>query len=78
MADVRRGRRAFTFWMAGALAARVLPAFAQPAPRPLMADMHSHYTMFLKSHELTDMRRHMEETGATLMTAVLFAAWKSA
>jgi membrane dipeptidase len=67
MKDIHRGRRAFTFWMAGALAARALPAMAQPLPRPPMADMHSHYTMFLKSAVFIDMRKDMEETGATLI-----------
>ena len=32
-----------------------------------MADMHSHYAMFLKRAASIDMRRNMEETGATLI-----------
>src|SRR5471030_2343257 len=65
--DIHRGRRAFTFWMAGALATRALPAMAQPPVRPPIADMHSHYTMFLKRGAFVDLRKEMEETGATLI-----------
>lgn len=67
MAGIRPGRRAFTFWTAGTLAARALPAMAQPLPRPLIADMHSHYTQLLRKPSSVDLRRHMEETGAALI-----------
>ncbi len=57
-------RRSFALWAAGTL----LPArgsFAQ-APRQLLGDMHSHYAMFSRVLG-NDMRRHMEDTGTTLV-----------
>jgi membrane dipeptidase len=56
-----------TFILAGAAAAAGSVG-AQPAPRrPLVADMHSHYGMFLPRLFGLDLRSHMQETGATLL-----------
>lgn len=58
-------RRGFLGAAAGALA---LPAFSQPSARkPYLADMHSHYGMFMPRLFGLDLPQHMRETGATLL-----------
>ena len=59
-------RRQFGVFAAGIAAAMVLPARAQK-PGPFMADMHSHYGMFLPRLFGMDLGKHMQETGATLL-----------
>jgi len=44
-----------------------LPAFAQAAKKPFLADMHSHYGMFLPRLFGLDLARHMQETGTMLL-----------
>lgn len=62
-------RRRFAAWTGAALAAGLLsPAGAQgPLRKPHVADMHSHYGMFLPRLFGLDLARHMQETGATLL-----------
>ncbi|MCM2251711.1 MAG: membrane dipeptidase [Ramlibacter sp.] len=69
MADARMNRRRFGAWAASALAAGAWhPAGAQaPARKPFIADMHSHYGMFLPRLFGLDLDRHMRETGTTLL-----------
>jgi membrane dipeptidase len=62
------GRRAFGAWVAGALAARSLPVRAQPAARPRIADIHSHYAMYAADAAAMDLRRDMDATGTGLVT----------
>ena len=64
-------RRALLLGLAGALAARAFGAAAQTPPRPPIADMHSHLTMFRKTLKPIDMRRQMEDSGATLIAWAL-------
>jgi membrane dipeptidase len=55
---------------ASALAGALVPgmAAAQAAVRkPYLADMHSHYGMFMPRLFGLDLQRHMQETGATLL-----------
>lgn len=60
-------RRRFVMGACAALASAALPLRAQqPAPRPI-ADMHSHYGMFMPRPFGFDMARHMRETGASLI-----------
>jgi membrane dipeptidase len=59
-------RRQFCLGGAAAIAAWALPAGAQGKERYL-ADMHSHYGMFLPRPFGLDLRKHMQETGATLL-----------
>ena len=46
---------------------RALRVAAQAPPRPPIADMHSHYTMFRKRLTPVDVRRELEETGTGLI-----------
>ena len=59
-------RRQLGFWCAGALAAASHPVQAQ-SKRPFLADMHSHYGMFLPHLFGLDLHRPMRETGTTLL-----------
>lgn len=59
-------RRRFLEWAGAAMAAGVLPAQSQPAPR-YMADMHSHIGMFKPDFFGFDLHAHMKATGATLL-----------
>ena len=62
-------RRAWLRGAAAAAAGAALPGWAQqPAARaPYMADMHSHYGMFMPRLFGFDLAKHMQETGATLL-----------
>jgi Spy/CpxP family protein refolding chaperone len=55
-------RRGFGLAALGAMSAAALPARAQH-PGPYMADMHSHYGMFMPRPLGLDLARHMRETG---------------
>ncbi|HXD40018.1 MAG TPA: membrane dipeptidase [Ramlibacter sp.] len=59
-------RRQLGIWAAGLLAAASLPVHGQ-GRRPYLADMHSHYGMFLPHLFGLDLARHMEETGTMLL-----------
>jgi membrane dipeptidase len=59
-------RRRFGLLAAGAAAAWALPAAAQK-PKPFLADMHSHYGMFMPRLFGMDLGRHMQETGTMLL-----------
>jgi membrane dipeptidase len=59
-------RRGFTLWAAGILAATAMPLRAQEKRR-FLADMHSHYGMFLPRLFGFDLAKHMKETGTTLL-----------
>jgi len=63
------GRRQFAIWGAAALSGAVaLPVAAQaPVRKPYVADMHSHYGMFLPRLFGMDLQRHMRENGVVLM-----------
>lgn len=63
-------RRRFGVFAAGVAAGLALPARAQ-APRPFMGDMHSHFAMYGNRPRTVDLRRHMEETGTTLLAWTL-------
>lgn len=65
-------RRQFGLWGGAALAASAAPALAQtqaqaPTRKPYVADMHSHYGMFLPRLFGLDMNKHMRENGIALM-----------
>jgi membrane dipeptidase len=64
-------RRKFGVWGGAALAgAAASPALAQAQPQmrtPYVADMHSHYGMFLPRLFGMDLDKHMRETGTTLL-----------
>ncbi|HSV44645.1 MAG TPA: membrane dipeptidase [Ramlibacter sp.] len=62
-------RRSFGLWTAAALLVPASDTAAQPAlPKPYLADMHSHIGMFGRNAAVSsDLRRHMEETGTTLL-----------
>jgi len=61
-------RRRFAALTGGALMAPARAARAQtPAPRPWLADMHSHYGMFRPRLGGFDLRQHMSDTGTTLL-----------
>jgi membrane dipeptidase len=62
----RLTRRRFVLGLSGGLLAAATGANAQPK-RPYLADMHSHYGMFLPRPFGLDMLRHMRETGTTLI-----------
>ncbi|ROZ78338.1 hypothetical protein EEB15_07835 [Ramlibacter sp. WS9] len=49
------------------LAGQVLPARAQQHKGPFLADMHSHYGMFMPRLFGLDLRQHMRESGTMLM-----------
>jgi membrane dipeptidase len=70
-------RRKFGALLLGLSTAHTRLARAQGQPRPPLADMHSHYTMFLRDPMSVDMRRHMEETGTALLawTIIDDAPW---
>lgn len=59
-------RRRFGVFAAGVAAGMASPARAQK-PKPFMADMHSHYGMFMPRLFGLDLNKHMQETGATLL-----------
>ena len=59
-------RRGFGQAALGALSAAVLPARAQHRG-PYMADMHSHYGMFMPRPLGLDLAKHMRETGTMLL-----------
>ncbi len=66
----RTRRRGFLAWSAAALSGAALPAAAQEPPpmrTPFVADMHSHYGMFLPSLFGMDLARHMRENGIALL-----------
>ncbi len=68
MAPHTLSRRAFSLWAGAALAAPMSLARAQQQqPRPLIGDMHSHYTMFDRGNSSVDIRREMQDTGTALM-----------
>jgi len=77
MAQTRLRRRTFGALALGTLIGPAFPAAAQGQARLPLADMHSHYTMFRRDPMAVDMRRHMEETGTTLLawTIVDDAPW---
>ena len=61
-------RRRFALGAAAALAGLHAPASRAQAPaRPYLADMHSHYGMFLPRLFGLDLARHMQETGTMLL-----------
>ena len=66
--DFRLSRRGFGGLALAAAAARLAPAHAQaPVRRPYVADMHSHYGMFLPRVFGNDMGRHMADNGIVLL-----------
>jgi len=61
-------RRRFALGAAATLASLHAPASRAQAPaRPYLADMHSHYGMFLPRLFGLDLARHMQETGTMLL-----------
>ena len=61
-------RRRFALGAAATLAGLHAPASRAQAPaRPYLADMHSHYGMFLPRLFGLDLARHMQETGTMLL-----------
>jgi membrane dipeptidase len=61
-------RRQLALWGAGALAGLQAPAaWGQAAKSPYLADMHSHYGMFLPRLFGFDLNKHMRESGTTLL-----------
>ncbi len=54
-----------------AMASLVLPARAQAVRKPYLADMHSHYGMFLPRLFGMDLDRHMRDNGITLLAWAL-------
>jgi membrane dipeptidase len=69
MTETRLNRRRLGQWAAVAVAAGALPAHAQaPARKPYVADMHSHYGMFLPRLFGMDLDRHMRDNGITLLS----------
>ena len=61
-------RRRFSLAAAAAWAGLQAPAlWAQTPARPYMADMHSHYGMFLPRLFGLDLPRHMQDTGTMLL-----------
>ena len=62
-------RRQFAFWGAATLAVIARPAWSQAAVRkPFIADMHSHYGMFLPRLFGMDLDKHMRENGIVLLS----------
>jgi len=59
-------RRRFGQWAAAAAAAGAWPVRAQQT-RPFVADMHSHYGMFLPRPFGLDLARHMRDNGISLL-----------
>jgi membrane dipeptidase len=61
-------RRRFALGAAAAVAGLQAPSvWAQPAAKPYLADMHSHYGMFLPRLFGLDLPRHMADTGTMLL-----------
>ncbi|WP_298932296.1 membrane dipeptidase [uncultured Ramlibacter sp.] len=60
-------RRGFGQWVAAAAAAAAWPSWGQEVRKPYLADMHSHYGMFMPRPFGLDMAKHMRETGTTLL-----------
>ena len=61
-------RRRFALGAAAAVLGLRAPAvWAQSATKPYLADMHSHYGMFLPRLFGLDLARHMADTGAMLL-----------
>lgn len=71
MKKVQISRRNFALWSGAALAAAAGGAQAQTQAqmrKPYLADIHSHYGMFLPRLFGLDMDRHMRENGIALMS----------
>ena len=69
MQDRMISRRRFGTATAGALALAAAPAIGQAQMRkPFVADMHSHYGMFLPRLFGLDLDRHMRENGIALLS----------
>jgi hypothetical protein len=70
MNDARMTRRRLGAWGAAALASGAWPsANAQsPVRKPYIADMHSHYGMFLPRLFGMDLDRHMRDNGIVLLS----------
>jgi membrane dipeptidase len=70
MTDARMNRRRFAALSAGALAAGAWPAANAQTPvrKPFIADMHSHYGMFLPRLFGMDLDRHMRDNGIVLLS----------
>ena len=65
---LRINRRQCVLWGAGVLAGAKAPAAQAQAVKPAyLADMHSHYGMFLPRLFGFDLNKHMRETGTTLL-----------
>ena len=60
-------RRRFTQWGLAAAALQAPLARAQASRKPYLADMHSHYGMFLPRLYGRDLGKHMHSTGTTLL-----------
>lgn len=63
-------KRQFVLTAGAAMAGLALPLHAQTptaGPKPYLADMHSHYGMFLPRLFGTDLKKHMLDTGTMLM-----------
>jgi membrane dipeptidase len=61
-------RRRFALGAAAAVAGLQAPSvWAQPVAKPYLADMHSHYGMFLPRLFGLDLARHMADTGTMLL-----------
>jgi hypothetical protein len=61
-------RRRFALGAAAAVAGLQAPSVrAQPVAKPYLADMHSHYGMFLPRLFGLDLARHMADTGTMLL-----------
>ncbi len=61
-------RRQLGLWAAGAcVTLQTAPAWGQTVKSPYLADMHSHYGMFLPRLFGFDLTKHMRESGITLL-----------
>jgi membrane dipeptidase len=60
-------RRRLAQWAVGAAALQAMGLRAQPAKVPFLADMHSHYGMFLPRLFGFDLKKHMQESGISLL-----------
>ncbi len=60
-------RRRFAQWSLAAVSAQAQQARAQSARQPYLADMHSHYGMFLPRLYGRNLASHMQATGTTLL-----------
>lgn len=66
----KQSRRDFTLSAGTALAGLALPLRALPTPvprTPFVADMHSHYAMFLPRLFGSNLKQHMQDTGTMLL-----------